>query len=157
MTPANRLVKELKQQQLTLALAESVTAGLASAKLAVYKGVAEVLMGAVVCYSPEVKQHVLGLHCELMDTYTTESMEVTEALARGLAPLIRADVHAAITGLACEGGTETAEKPVGTIFFCILYRNRVHRERKLFRGTPSEIREKACLFLYGMILETVKR
>lgn len=155
MTPTNKLVKQLKAQQLTLALAESMTCGLASAKLGVYKGVADVLTGAIVCYTPEVKNELLGVSCDLMDTYTCESQEVTEALAARLSKKIRADIHAAITGLACEGGSETPEKPVGTVFFSVLYKGTFHNERTLFRGTPSEIREKACLFLYRFILQVI--
>ena len=68
---------------------------------------------------------------------------------------IRADIHAAITGLACEGGSETPEKPVGTVFFSVRYKGRFHNERQLFRGTPSEIREKSCLFLYEFILKVI--
>jgi nicotinamide-nucleotide amidase len=155
MTPSNKLVKQLKAQGLTLALAESMTAGLASSKLAVYKGVAEVLTGSIVCYSPEVKHTLLDVSCEVMDKYTCESREVTEELATNLANKIHADIHAAITGLACEGGSETPEKPVGTVFFSVLFNGRLHSERRLFRGTPSEIREKACGFLYDFVLEVI--
>jgi nicotinamide mononucleotide (NMN) deamidase PncC len=42
-------------------------------------------------------------------------MEVTEAIARGLTTLIPADIHIGITGLPCPGGSETAEKPIGTM------------------------------------------
>ncbi len=44
-------------------------------------------------------------------------MQVTTALAKNLPKLIKADIHVAITGLASAGGTETKDKPVGTIFF----------------------------------------
>jgi len=156
MIAANALVKKLRERSLTIALAESMTCGLAAGKLGVYKGVAEVLAGAVVCYTPEVKEQLLKVDRKLMDAYSCESQEVTDALANNLPSVIRADIHAAITGLACAGGSETKEKPVGTVFFSIHYNNQLRNARKLFRGTPSEIREKACVFLYDFILETIK-
>jgi len=151
----NSFVKQLKEKGLTLAFAESVTCGMATHKLASCIGTSDVLKGSVVCYTPEVKKSLLGIPQTLMDACTCESREVTEALAVKLSRLIKADIYAAITGLASEGGSETKDKPVGTIFFCIRYRNRQHNFRKVFRGTPLEIREKACLELYGLILSVV--
>jgi nicotinamide-nucleotide amidase len=67
-----------------------------------------------------------------------------------------ADIHAAITGLASPGGSETKEKPVGTVFLCVYYKNKIYRERKLFRGSPLQVRKKACDALYVMILRVLK-
>lgn len=156
MNEANKLVKTLRNVGLKLALAESVTCGLAASKLGIYKGTSDVLEGAVVCYSEQVKHDLLGVTYKLMKAHTCESMEVTEALARGLKKCIPADIHAATTGLACEGGSETPEKPVGTVFFCILFREKLHKERRMFHGTPSEIREQASLFLFAFILRVMK-
>ena len=157
MVKANLLVKTLCERKLTLALAESMTAGLASAKLSVYKGVADMFAGSVVCYTPEVKRKLLKVDEELINRFTCESQEVTDALAEKLSQLMKADIYAGITGLACAGGSETKQKPVGTVFFSIFFEERLYRERKLFRGTPSEIREKACDFLYEFILDTVEK
>ena len=157
MTQANKLVKQLREAGLKLALAESITCGLAASKLAVYQGVSDVLEGAVVCYSERVKNDLLGVSIRLMKEHTCESMEVTEALVFGLVKRISADIHAATTGLACEGGSETKEKPVGTVFCCVLYKGQLHRERKRFYGTPSEIREKTCSFLYELIEKVVEK
>jgi nicotinamide-nucleotide amidase len=72
-------------------------------------------------------------------------------LVFGLSKLIKADIYAALTGLASEGGSETKNKPVGTVFFCILYKKKLFRSRKLFRGSPLEIKKKACLELYDLV------
>lgn len=53
----------------------------------------------------------------MLKKYTAESKEVTDALAKYLRQPIATDIHAAITRLASPGGSETAEKPVGTVFF----------------------------------------
>jgi nicotinamide-nucleotide amidase len=83
-------------------------------------------------------------------------MEVTEGLAKNLSGLMKANVYAAVTGLASEGGSETKEKPVGTVFFSVVYKRKPYNARKLFRGSPSEIKEKACLELYRLILDVVQ-
>src|SRR4051794_28794817 len=113
---AHAFIKQLQEKNLILALAESVTCGLAAHKLSTAPGTSDVLAGSIVCYTPEVKRDLLGVSQKLIDRYTCESMEVTEALAKNLGKLIDADIYAALTGLASPGGSETKDKPVGTIF-----------------------------------------
>jgi nicotinamide-nucleotide amidase len=151
----NAFISSLKKKKLKLALAESVTCGLAAHKLASALGTSDVLAGSVVCYSPEVKISLLGISHSLIDTYTCESQQVTDALARHLPRLIKADIYAALTGLASPGGSETPKKPVGTVFFSVRYKNKTHSLKKQFRGTPLTIRKKACMALYKFILEVL--
>jgi nicotinamide-nucleotide amidase len=65
--------------------------------------------------------------------------------------LITADIYAAITGLASEGGSETKTKPVGTVFLSVSIGKKRYRFRKKFNGPPLEIRKKACAFLFTTI------
>lgn len=155
MEAADLFVKKLKQRGLTLALAESVTCGMAASMLANTEGTSEVLKGAIICYTPEIKNKLLRVPQKLIDKYTCESMQVTAALANNLVLVIQADISAALTGLAAAGGSETKKKPVGTVFFCMKYRNKIFKERELFKGTPRQIRKKACDHLFKMILKRV--
>jgi len=145
------------QQELTLALAESVTCGLAAAKLATCPGTFDVLRGSVVCYHEEVKKELLKVPLTHIRKFTSESPHVTHDLAKGLKTLITADIYGAVTGLASAGGSETKIKPVGTIFFCVLFKGRIIKEKKVYRGTPLQIREKACFGLYDLITREVIR
>jgi nicotinamide-nucleotide amidase len=148
-------IKKLKKKKLKLALAESVTCGMATEKLATAIGTSDVLAGSIVCYSPEVKTDLLKVPKKVIDAYTCESMEVTKILTTRLSKLIKADIHAAITGLASEGGSETKDKPVGTIFFCVRYKKKVYQDKKVFRGSPLEIRLRATMHLYEFILTSI--
>lgn len=150
--PTNLLIKTFFKKKLTLALAESMTCGLAAHQLSTCKGTADVLKGSIVCYSEDVKKNLLKVSQSKIDKYTCESAEITEILVRNLSQLFEADVYAAITGLASGGGSETKEKPVGTVFFCVRHKNRLYHHRKRFRGTPLEIRKKACSELYKLLL-----
>lgn len=152
----NKLVQTLRQKQLTLALAESVTCGIAAHQLSTCIGTSDVLMGSIVCYSPDVKVSLLGIGERTIARHTPESQAVTDLLARRLKRLISADIYAAVTGLAAPGGSETKQKPVGTVFLSVLYRNKLYKQRVLFRGTPTEIRKKASSALYLLILQAVK-
>jgi nicotinamide-nucleotide amidase len=155
MNKIKLLIDSLKEKNLTLAIAESMTCGMATHKLSGMKGISDVLKGSVVCYTPEVKTGLMGIKESIIKKYTCESIEVTEALVKKLPGLIPADIHAAITGLASPGGSESKEKPVGTVFFCVRYKNKISRRKKIFRGSPAEIKEKACLEIYDLILNAI--
>ena len=147
----------MKAQGLTIALAESVTCGLASHQLNIVKGTSEILIGSVVCYNEQVKTGLLKVSPALVKTFTTESQEVTDELAKKLNKLFAADLYAAITGLAAPGGSETKSKPVGTIFFSLFFQQKLYSRKKRFYGSPLEIKRKACRELYQMILVQIKK
>jgi nicotinamide-nucleotide amidase len=149
------LIKTLKEKKLTLAMAESMTCGLAAHKLSTCPGTSDVFAGSVVCYTPEVKKSLFRIPQTRIDRYSCESKEITEILAKNLSGLIKADIYGAITGLASAGGSETKDKPVGTVFFAVSYKNKVYHLKKLFRGTPLEIRTKACMALFEFILSII--
>jgi PncC family amidohydrolase len=153
--PNQRLVKTLLENKLSLALAESVTCGLAAHQLNSVKGTSEVLKGSIVCYDEEVKIKLLKIPRRLINDFTAESAQVTDALAENLGRLISADVYAAVTGLAAPGGSESKTKPVGTIFFSVLFKNKMHRLKKRFRGKPLEIKKKTCDELYSLIISAI--
>lgn len=154
LTP-NVLVKTLIERGLTVAFAESITCGLAAAQMASYKGVSTVLKGSIACYTPDFKRQVMGVQQCTIDQYTCESMEVTEELAVNLSKLVEADIYAAITGLASAGGSEGPDKPVGTVFICLSYKSKLYKIQKLFRGSPLQIKKKACTALYDFILSEI--
>jgi len=153
---ANALVKQMQDLGLTLVLAESMTCGLAAMKLSSCIGVSDVLLASLVCYTPKAKKQLLQVKQATIQRYTCESPEVTQEMAENLPKLVKADVYAAITGLASADGSETAEKPVGTVFFAIRHQEKTHNFRKVFRGSPLEIKTKAAVELYRLILKLIK-
>jgi nicotinamide-nucleotide amidase len=146
-------IDTLIERRLTLALAESMTCGLAAHQLSTCKGTSEVLIGSVVCYTPEMKNQVLGVPLSLIHKYSPESPQVTKAMTNKLVKLVKAGVYAAVTGLAAPGGSENGVKPVGTVFYSVRHKGKTTQLRKLFQGTPLVIRQKAVLGLYDFILK----
>ncbi len=120
MNEIEEAARLLIENKLTLAFAESATAGRASAEFSLACDAGKFLKGGLVCYDASMKTRLLGVPEQLIEEYTPESMEITEAIARGLRKIIVADIHIGITGLPCPGGSETPEKPVGTMFICAL-------------------------------------
>jgi nicotinamide-nucleotide amidase len=82
---------------------------------------------------------VLHIDQAIIDQYTPESAEVTELLAQRIGQLIPSDIQVGVTGLTTPGGSETAEKPVGTMFIHVLVNGRPYPVRQAFQGSPEQI------------------
>ncbi|SHL47097.1 CinA family protein [Hymenobacter psychrotolerans] len=156
MKPAdlNKLVKKFLQYKLTLALAESCTAGLLASEFAKGDGSSEVLLGSVVTYHPIAKNRLLGVKKDTLALYTAESQQVTNEMVMGLHKhLPTADVCVAVTGLCAAGASESEEKPVGTMYFTILHQNRAHELRQEFEGDCDKVKLLAVDFILQHLSE----
>jgi nicotinamide-nucleotide amidase len=131
--------KLLAQKGLTIAFAESATAGWLCSEFALAPESGQVLKGGIVCYDATLKEDILHVPHELIKTYTPESKEVTEELAKRLASVIRSDIQVGVTGLTGPGGSETDEKPVGTMFISAQIEGRIINSRKVFTGSCEDI------------------
>lgn len=131
--------KLLADKKLTIAFAESATAGRLSAEFSLIPDCGQILKGGIVCYDACVKQDILGVPERLVKKYTPESAEVTAEMAERLRDFIKADIYIAITGLTMPGGSETKEKPVGTMFIHAIINGNSVPVREVFKGTPEEI------------------
>jgi nicotinamide-nucleotide amidase len=155
-----RLIDDLKQKGLTLAIAESITAGMAISTLADVKGISDVLLGGIISYKKETKVDILGVDPGLLDKMSAESQEVTTAMAQGLKELFRSAVTVAVTGAASEPGEESGYKlkvPVGQVFLTVIFRETIFEWSELFEGGPDEIRNKTVNFIFGKLRTLVER
>lgn len=127
-------------KKLSVAFAESATAGRLTADFSLIDHAGDFLKGGIACYDASLKEALLNVDHDLIEKFTPESMEVTKAITEGLKVLIPADIHIGITGLTCPGGSETAEKPVGTMFVYALSGDKqIFSERMNFDGDRKEI------------------
>jgi nicotinamide-nucleotide amidase len=102
-----------------VATAESCTAGLVAARLTDRPGSSAYVAGGVVAYANEAKVEVLGVDPALIAAQGAVSAEVAEAMAAGALARFGADTAIATTGVAGPGGG-TPDKPVGTVWFCVM-------------------------------------
>lgn len=144
--------KLLAQRKLTIAFAESATAGRLAYEYSLTPDSGKVLKGGLVCYDAEIKKDILGIPNELLEKYTPESAEVTRELAHRLHRVIpTADIFVGITGLTTPGGSENPEKPVGTMFIHFLINGQDYHLREEFKGNAEQVVsatvERTALFL----------
>lgn len=130
----------LKKTGLTLAAAESCTGGLLSSRLTDIAGSSAYFLRSVVSYSNNSKVDMLGVDRDEINKFGAVSQEVVEAMASGVKKISGADIGVAISGIAGPGGG-TREKPVGTVYFGVDYKNKkVFSRKRLFAGTRREIK-----------------
>lgn len=144
---ATEVVKLLKKEKLTIATAESLTAGLLANKIAEIPGVSKILRGGIIAYQNEIKIAELGVLEETIDKYGAVSEQTAVEMAAGVARRLNTDVAIATTGVA---GPKTSEnKPVGTVFIAVWINGQTFWERFHLTGNREQIRQATC----GLALE----
>ncbi len=140
-SPASKLLELLSKDHLSLAVAESCTAGLLQAYLADVPGASEMLLGGVVSYANSIKEKLLNV--DTIPQYGAVSAETALAMADGVQKLCESDVAIAVTGIAGPSGG-SAPKPVGTVHFAFKIREQSRQIGMLIRGDRTSIRHKAA-------------
>lgn len=143
-----KVMKRLKEKQLKVAFAESITGGKVTQEFSCIPEAGDVLLGGIVTYSSELKMKVLGVKNDTICTCTAESQETTNEMVWGLKDITKADICIAVTGLASPGGSETPDKPVGTTFFSIMVGDKLYEYREEFAGDPDEIKDKTVDYIF---------
>ena len=92
------LVRECIARGITLATAESLTAGLVSSSIADVPGCSAVFRGGVVAYATDVKGSLLGLSSDALEHVVSE--QVAAQMARRACRVLDADLGIATTGVA---------------------------------------------------------
>ncbi|EKU38380.1 CinA family protein [Acinetobacter sp. AYS6] len=132
----NSCCKLLAQEKIKIALFESASAGYLAYRFSLSPYSGDILIGSLVSYDLRVKENTLHISSELIEKYTAESMQVTIEMIKKGKDLLHADLYIACTGLLKKGGSETKEKPVGTFFYSIYYKNQFYNFRRVFKGPP---------------------
>lgn len=130
---------KILEKNFTISFAESASTGRLIYDFTSVPNCGNIVKGSIVCYDRSVKEDLFEIPPQIIDQYSAESPEVTQLLADNLRNLIPADVVVAVTGLASPGGSESEEKPVGTMFAHGYVNSRPWSQRYFFEGNPDEI------------------
>jgi nicotinamide-nucleotide amidase len=115
---AEKAIKTLRRNNLSLVTAESCTAGLLAALLSKAKGAGDVLEGGFVCYSKEQKCVALHVSPTTLKEKTAVSSEVAQEMARGALKRSTATTAIAVTGVLGPKPDEDGN-PVGLVYLAI--------------------------------------
>lgn len=120
---ARRLGRALVKRGWQMASAESCTGGLVGHVITQVPRASDHFLGGVVSYSNAVKEELLDVPRDLLDSVGAVSAEVAEAMTTGvLARFPVARLAVAVTGIAGPDGG-TADKPVGLTYVAAAVRD----------------------------------
>lgn len=117
---ASELIEVSGSAGVSFGFAESLTGGMISSSVVNIPGASSVFKGSVVSYTNEVKENVLGVPSEVIDTYTEVSEECAAAMARGALSVLGVDLAISVTGIAGPSG-DMPGKPIGTVYMGYCY------------------------------------
>ncbi len=136
----------LAQKSQSVAVAESLTGGLATDRLTDVPGSSRYVWGAVTAYSNEAKVRLLGVSEDSLGSHGAVSREVASEMATGVRRL-GATYGVSLTGIAGpDGGSR--EKPVGLVYVGIAAPEGVWAYSFLWNGDRRTIKRysaAACL------------
>ncbi len=140
----------LKQRRLKLAVAESCTGGLIGGRITSIAGSSEYFERGVVVYSYLAKTEMLGVPLDLIEKHGAVSVQVAEAMARGIRQTAHTELGLAVTGIAGPGGG-TQKKPVGLVYTALASAQGVKVAEHRFLGTREQVRIRASQMALDMV------
>lgn len=102
----------------TIGTAESCTGGYIAHLITSVPGASAYFMGGTTPYSNALKQKILKVKAETLDTFGAVSEETVIEMVKGSLDLLSTDIALAVSGIAGPTGG-TPDKPVGTIWLAI--------------------------------------
>lgn len=146
---ADVAVALLRELDLSVGTAESLTGGLVCAALTSVPGASTVVRGGVVAYASEVKANVLGVDRDLLVREGAVCEPVAAQLADGIRRVLTCAVGVSTTGVA---GPDPADgSPVGTVFVGASGPWGTHVEQLALTGDREEIRAGSVLAVLDLL------
>jgi PncC family amidohydrolase len=153
---AAALLEALEAASLTMAAAESCTAGLVADLIAQVPGASRFFWGSFVTYTIDAKVNLLGIDAHLIRRYGAVSRETACAMAAGALSRSGAGAAVSVTGLAGPDG-DGSPQPVGTVWIGTALAGSPPEAAVFhFSGTRSEIRADSAREALACLLARVK-
>jgi nicotinamide-nucleotide amidase len=151
---ASDLVDALREGEVTLATAESLTGGRLAVLVTEVPGSSAVYLGGVVSYATALKIALLDVPEDLVERYGVVSAECAGAMARGVRGLTGATYGLSTTGVA--GPDEQEGKPVGTVYVGVAGPDGDSALALELVGDRATIQERTCREALDALLATVR-
>lgn len=126
----------LKEQNKTLALAESLTGGKIASNIVSIPGASNYFKGGFVTYSAETKESILNVSKETIEKHSVVSKEVASEMAVSAREKLNSDYAISVTGNAGPT-TDNTDKSVGDVYIALATKQDVFVEDFNF-GQPRE-------------------
>ena len=152
----NNLQQLCIEKGVSVAVAESCTAGLIASKLTTVSGSSSYFKGGVVAYQNEIKTKILGVSQSIIDEKTEVSAEVVKQMAKSVLEKFDADFAIATSGYAGPTGG-TIKNPIGTVFIAIASVAGVVVSRFIFSGSRQSIVNQSYKVSLNLLYSEIKK
>ncbi|NEW27160.1 CinA family protein [Nocardia cyriacigeorgica] len=146
---AKELADLVDRRGLTVAVAESLTAGNLAAALGAAPDSAAWFRGGIVAYSSEVKRRVLDV-----PEVPVVSETAARAMAEGVRSLMDADIAVATTGVGGPGPEDG--EPAGSVWFCVVSRTESRASHRQYDGDPAAVLDQSVQYAIELLLSLAK-
>jgi nicotinamide-nucleotide amidase len=141
---------QLRKSKLTVGSVESCTGGALAAKLVSISGSSDYYKGSLVSYAYELKENLVGVDANLINTFGAVSKECVEQMATKGLKLLNVDYCVATSGIAGPAGG-TFEKPVGTVWIAIASKDGVISKVHYFKHNRERNIELTVVYALNML------
>lgn len=148
------VLRQLQAAGVMLATAESCTGGLLGARLTAIPGSSDVYAGGVVAYANDAKLQLLGVSADDLAAHGAVSEAVVRQMAAGVSRSLGTEAAIAITGIAGPGGG-TIEKPVGTVWIAVKFRDIERAFTHVLFGDREDVRARAAQWALDYLRRTM--
>jgi competence/damage-inducible protein CinA-like protein len=145
----------MRENGLTLSVAESCTGGMIGAAITNVPGSSSVFQGGGILYSNESKINIMDVPEEVIIEHGAVSEESVKHLAKNARAKFATDYAISISGVAGPGGG-TEVKPVGTVWIGLAREGKTMGKRYLFGNDRAVNRERAVGTALGMLYMDIK-
>ena len=155
MNPFQQLHDLCVEKKVSIATAESCTAGFLAAKITSIAGASSFFKGGIIAYQNDIKINHLGVSKSLIKEKTEVCAEVVQQMAQGVRNKFSADFSVATSGYAGPtGGSEL--NPIGTVFIAISSKEKTISKRFVFLGDRESVVSQSVISGAEFLMEVLK-
>lgn len=144
----------LKLNNLTLATAESITAGNVAANFVKFNsGASQILLEGNVVYTNKAKMRMLDVPESVLEKHTAVSVETAYDMTKGCLNKSGADIVIATTGYA--GGDNNPDN--GLVYIAIGDKKKIDVYKNIFEGNREEVIEIATMAAFFYLIKKLRK
>lgn len=153
---AQQLVTLLKDKNLKIATAESCTGGMVSCYITSVSGASQVLELGITSYSNRIKNKILNVNTQTLDTLGAVSSETAEQMAKNVREISDADIGVSVTGVAGPDSQDGYQP--GNVFIALSDSGGTFSEHlKIDPKNREFVREQAVKQLFDTVINHIKQ
>ena len=155
MNPFQQLHDLCVEKKVSIATAESCTAGLLAAKITSIAGASSFFKGGIIAYQNDIKINHLGVSKSVIKEKTEVCAEVVQQMAQGVRNKFSADFSVATSGYAGPTGGSKLN-PIGTVFIAISSKEKTISKRFVFLGDRKSVVSQSVISGAEFLVEVLK-